>query len=163
MTALVVKFVNKLKSTVRTKSSSGSGTEILTALELTNAEELWIKAVQASSFNEEIKFLRDHRQNKAVPPTYVSQFGLLGSARNPILLPAKHDFVPLVIKKVHASVKHCGLRDTHYDKKAILDLERSRSSKASDQKLPDLFEKQRKCRSRNLSWRYFLAQKRFNK
>ena len=38
--------------------------------------------------------------------------GLLGSARNPILLPAKHDFVPLVIKKVHASVKHCGLRDT---------------------------------------------------
>ena len=130
VTALVVKFVNKLKSTVPTKSSSGSGTEILTALELTNAEELWIKAVQASSFNEEIKFLRDHRQNKAVPPTYVSQFGLflengivkckgrinnaelLGSARNPILLPAKHDFVSLVIKKVHASVKHCGLRDT---------------------------------------------------
>ena len=76
MTALVVKFVNKLKSTVPTKSSSGSGTEILTALELTNAEELWIKAVQASSFNKEIKFLRDHRQNKAVPPTYVSLFGL---------------------------------------------------------------------------------------
>ena len=86
--------------------------------------------MQPCSFNEEIKFLRDHRQNKAVPPTYVSQFGLflengivkckgrinnaelLGSARNPILLPAKHDFVPLVIKKVHASVKHCGLRDT---------------------------------------------------
>lgn len=130
VTALVVKFVNKLKSTVPTKASSGSGTEILTALELTNAEELWIKAVQASSFNEEIMFLRDHRQNKAVPPTYVSQFGLflengivkckgrinnaelLGSARNPILLPAKHDFVSLFIKKVHASVKHCGLRDT---------------------------------------------------
>ena len=130
MTALVVKFVNNLKNTARTKSNSGSGTEILTALELTNAEELWIKAVQASSFDEEIKFLRDHRQTKTVPPTYVSQFGLflengivkckgrmnnaelLGSARNPILLPAKHDFVPLVIKKVHASVKHCGLRDT---------------------------------------------------
>ena len=109
---------------------SGSGTEILTASELTNAEELWIKAVQASSFDEEIKFLRDHRQNKTVPLTYVSQFGLflengvvkckgrmnnaefLGSARNPILLPAKHDFVQLIIKKVHASVKHCGLRDT---------------------------------------------------
>ena len=130
VTALVVKFVNKLKSTVRTKSNSGSGTKILTALELTNAEELWIMAVQASSFDEEIKFLRDHRQNKTVLPTYVSQFGLflengivkckgrmnnaelLGRARNPILLPAKHDFVPLVIKKVHASVKHCGLRDT---------------------------------------------------
>ncbi|XP_044172645.1 uncharacterized protein LOC114972132 [Acropora millepora] len=130
VTALVVKFVNKLKNTARTKSNSGSGIEILTAPELTNAEELWIKAVQASSFDEEIKFLRDHRQNKTVPPTYVSQFGLvlengvvkcqgrmnnaefLGSARNPILLPAKHDFVQLIIKKVHASVKHCGLRDT---------------------------------------------------
>ena len=86
--------------------------------------------MQASSFDEEIKFLRDHRQNKTVPPTYVSQFGLvlengvvkcqgrmnnaefLGSAKNQILLPAKHDFVQLIIKKVHASVKHCGLRDT---------------------------------------------------
>ena len=36
----------------------------------------------------------------------------LGSARNPILLPAKNDFVQLIIKKVHASVKHYGLRDT---------------------------------------------------
>ena len=77
VTALVVKFVNKLKNTARTKSNSGSGIEILTAPELTNAEELWIKAVQASSFDEEIKFLRDHRQNKTVPPTYVSQFGLV--------------------------------------------------------------------------------------
>ena len=33
--------------------------------------------MQASSFDEEIKFLRDHRQNKTVPPTYVSQFGLV--------------------------------------------------------------------------------------
>ena len=32
VTALVVKFVNKLKSTLRTKSNCGSGTEILTAL-----------------------------------------------------------------------------------------------------------------------------------
>ena len=51
VTALVVKFVNKLKNTAQTKSNCGSGTEILTALELTNAEELWIKAVQASLFD----------------------------------------------------------------------------------------------------------------
>ena len=75
LTALV-KFVNKLKNSVRNKSKSESGTEILTAQELTNAEELWIKPVQAASFDEEIKFLYDHRQNKTVPPTYVSQFGL---------------------------------------------------------------------------------------
>ena len=115
---------------MRSKSNSGSGTKILTAPELTNAEELWIQAVQASSFDEQIKSLCDHRQSKTVPPAYASQFGLflengvvkckgrmnnaelLGSARNPILLPSKHNFVQLVIKKVHASVKHCGLRDT---------------------------------------------------
>ena len=37
---------------------------------------------------------------------------LPGSTRNPILLPAKHEFVQLIIKKGHESVKHCGLRDT---------------------------------------------------
>ena len=52
VTALVVKFVNKLTSTAQTKSSSGSGIEILTAPELTYTEELWIKAVQASQAKE---------------------------------------------------------------------------------------------------------------
>lgn len=37
---------------------------------------------------------------------------LPGSTRNPILLPGKHEFVQLIIKKGHESVKHCGLRDT---------------------------------------------------
>jgi len=76
VTALVVKFLNKLKNPTRTKSNSGSGTEIFTAQEVTNAEELWIKAVQVSSFDEEMKFLRDRRQNKILPPTYVAQCGL---------------------------------------------------------------------------------------
>lgn len=34
------------------------------------------------------------------------------SARNPILLPPKHDFVQLIIKDAHNSVKHSGIRDT---------------------------------------------------
>lgn len=130
VTAFVVEFVNKLKNRARNKSKSGSGIEILNAVSLTKAEELWIKAVQACSFEQEIKFLRNHRQTKAAPPTYVSQFGLFledgvvkckgrvnnadlpGSSRNPILLPAKHDFARLIIKNAHKSVKHCGIRDT---------------------------------------------------
>lgn len=48
MTNLVIKFVNKQKNMVWTKSHSGSGTAFLIDLELTNAEELWIKAVPAS-------------------------------------------------------------------------------------------------------------------
>ena len=61
---------------MQTKSNSGSGTEIITAQEVTSAEELWIKAVQVSSFDEEMKFLRDRRQNKILSPTYIAQFGI---------------------------------------------------------------------------------------
>ena len=85
--------------------------------------------MQASSFAEEIKFLQNHRQNKATPPSYVTQFGLFldqgvmkckgrmnnselpVNARNPILLPAKHEFVRLIIKDVHESTHHSGIRD----------------------------------------------------
>ena len=34
------------------------------------------------------------------------------NSRNPILLPAKHEFVRLIIRDVHESVKHSGIRDT---------------------------------------------------
>ncbi|XP_068743864.1 uncharacterized protein [Montipora capricornis] len=67
---------------------------------------------------------------KSAPPTYVFQFRLFledgvvkckgrinnadlsGDTRNPILLPPKHEFVRLIIKSAHESVKHCGIRDT---------------------------------------------------
>ena len=130
LTALVVKFVTNLKNKVRNVTKPENGREVLNALDLTKAEELWIRAVQASSFAEEIKFLQNHRQNKATPPSYVTQFGLFldqgvmkckgrmnnselpANARNPILLPAKHEFVWLIIKDVHESTHHSGIRDT---------------------------------------------------
>ena len=37
---------------------------------------------------------------------------LPASSKNPILLPSKDDFVSLLIKDVHAKVKHNGVRDT---------------------------------------------------
>ena len=70
---------------------------------------------------------KDHR---STPPTYVTQFGLFldkglikckgrlnnaplpVNSRNPILLPAKHEFTCLLIKQSHESVKHNGIRDT---------------------------------------------------
>ena len=130
VTAFVVKFVTNLKNKVRNVTKPENGREVLNASDLTKAEELWIRAVQASSFAEEIKFLQNHRQNKATPPSYVTQFGLFldqgvmkckgrmnnselpVNARNPILLPAKHEFVRLIIKDVHESTHHSGIRDT---------------------------------------------------
>ena len=38
--------------------------------------------------------------------------GLPTTSKNPILLPSKNDFVRLLIKDVHAKVKHNGVRDT---------------------------------------------------
>ena len=45
------------------------------ALDLNEAKELWIKALQASSFAEEIKFLLNSK-SKVMPLNYVSQFRL---------------------------------------------------------------------------------------
>lgn len=45
----------------------------------------------------------DGRLNNADLPT---------TSKNPILLPSKNDFISLLIKDVHAKVKHNGVRDT---------------------------------------------------
>ena len=126
VTALVLTFVCKVKNRVR--SLKGQRND-LKALDLNEAEELWIKALQALSFAEEIKFLLNNKI-KVTPPNYVSQFGLFldngivkckgrlnnsnlpSNSRNPILFPAKHQFVRLVIKDIHELTKHSGIRDT---------------------------------------------------
>ena len=126
VTVLVLTFVRNVKN--RALSVKGQRKD-LKALDLNEAEELWIKAVQASSFAEEIKFLLNSK-SKVTPPNYVSQFGLFldngiikckgqlnnstlpSNSRNPILLPAKHQFVRLVIKDMHEVTKHSGIRDT---------------------------------------------------
>ena len=128
VTALVVKIARKWKNRIRNEGTRGEETS-LNAADIKEAENLWIKSVQATSFAKEIEFLK-RKDQKSTPPTYVTQFGLYiqegivkckgrmnnanlpGSTRNPILLPAKHEFVQLIIKKGHESVKHCGLRDT---------------------------------------------------
>ena len=72
VTALVLTFVRNVKN--RALSVKGQRKDLKT-LNLNEAEELWIKAVQASSFAEEIKFLLNSK-SKVTPPNYVSQFGL---------------------------------------------------------------------------------------
>ena len=59
VTALVVKFVNQLKK-MRNRTKTEERKEVI-AEDLKEAEILWIKAVQASSFAEEIKFLQTNK------------------------------------------------------------------------------------------------------
>ncbi|CAB4016096.1 integrase core domain [Paramuricea clavata] len=84
-------------------------TSELSILELRQAEELWIQAVQTNSFVEELKFLSSNKVS--TPLTYVSQFGLYvdeqslircagriknahlpNSSKCPVLLPKNHQF-----------------------------------------------------------------------
>lgn len=127
VTAFVIKFINKLKN--RTLENHKGEMEDLTTIELKDAENLWIQSVQASSFTDELSFLT-RKNSKSTPPIRVPQLGLFlddngiirckgqitnaslsTSARNPILLPAKHAFTNLTIRHIHNLVKHSGIRD----------------------------------------------------
>ena len=123
VTALVIKFVKAFKIQRRNTKHEKKGPARFTAPDLKEAELLWIKTVQASAFPKEIEFLTC-KGSKSAPPTYVAQFGLLldgvlkckgrlnNSALPPILMPAKHDFVRLLIGGVHNAVKHSGIKGT---------------------------------------------------
>lgn len=95
-----------------------------------NSETLWIKSVQTTAFVDELSFL-NRKSSKSTPPIRVAQFGLFlsenqrirckgrisnaslpTSSKSPILLPAKHTFVKLVIKQTHDRVKHSGINAT---------------------------------------------------
>ena len=117
VTALMLQFVRKVKNKVRGKKKTENW-KSLGASDLNEAEKLWIKVVQASSFVEESNLLKNRRINSK-PPAYVSQFELFleddiikckgrisnsplpSNSRNPVLLPAKHPFVMLVIRDAH--------------------------------------------------------------
>lgn len=116
VTAFVIKFAKRFKNRVRNESTE-EGTS-LNATDLREAEHLWIKSVQASSFTKEIEFLQ-RRDHESTPPTYVTQFGLYlqegvmrckrrlnnlpspDNLRKPILLAASHEFVQLLTHHIH--------------------------------------------------------------
>jgi len=134
--AYVLRFVNIVKGQQRSHQRRRSPRKpnhvniSLTASEIHQAETIWIKSIQGSSFSKEIDFLST-RNSGSSAPLYVSQFGLfldeqcilkckgrlnnasldLGS-KNPILLPSRHRFVELLIEDAHNRVKHNGIRDT---------------------------------------------------
>ena len=127
--ALMIKAAKSFKNQVAKVKIAEKEQLTLSAVELKEAERCWIRSVQGSFFFKEMAFLlsKDHR---STPPTYVTQFGLFldeglikckgrlnnaplpVNSRNPILLPAKHEFTRLLIKQSHESVKHNGIRDT---------------------------------------------------
>ena len=128
MTAYVITFINNL--TKRTQRNGQGKLNVLKADELKNSETLWIKLVQKTTFVDELSFL-NRKNSKSTPPIRVAQFGLFlsedqtigckgrisnallpTSSKSPILLPARHTFVKLVVKQTHDWVKHSGINAT---------------------------------------------------
>ncbi|XP_028400806.1 uncharacterized protein LOC114523939 [Dendronephthya gigantea] len=133
-TAYVLRIIRVLKRRVSAQENTSEGLKKgksaeLTAAELRQAEELWVRAVQQFSFKDELDFLLSNKT--AVAPTYVTQFGLYideqslircagrirnaplsESSKNPILLPKKHYFTDLVIQEVHSRIGHSGINLT---------------------------------------------------
>ena len=95
------------------------------------ALEVWIRAVQADEFHEELKYLRLHPlgrgEDDRCPPTRVTQMNLFVDevgrirarsrlqnsslsydASNPILLPNNHLFTRLLVKDTHERHMHMG-------------------------------------------------------
>lgn len=126
VTTYVIRFVNNLKTSQRSQRNLKE----LRADYLKNTKTLWIKSVQASAFIEELSFL-NRQDHKATPPIWVTQFGLflskdhtikckgqinnaslLPSTKSPLLLPAKHTFISLLVKQAHDLVKHSGITAT---------------------------------------------------
>ena len=87
---------------------------------------MWIRCIQASAFQAEIRQLAIGGTNPMVKQLglfidtdnivrcegRISQSTLSESAKQPILLPSKHRFTELVIREKHEVVHHDGIKET---------------------------------------------------
>ena len=124
ITALVLHFINKLKSrkigVSQHDGNESKDKEISSALsraELINAENAWVKAAQADLRQQD-----NFEQLKTALNIIEDENGMLRClgrlknsdldeyARRPFILPKEHGLTNLVIKDCHTRVHHSGLR-----------------------------------------------------
>ena len=120
ITGWVLKFISLIKYTGGQPRQRG-----LDANHLREAELIWLKSIQRHAFPAEYKKLLSSKY-----VVYNSQLilfldngiircrgrinnaDLLANAKNPVLLPEKHQFSRLLIQEKHQLVHHNGVRDT---------------------------------------------------
>ena len=119
ITAYVLKFIRKLKSSVAPKLKTEDEGEVLTVDEINKAEMLWLQEIQKSIVNSQ-KF----SQLKASLRLFVDENGLYrcgGRLKNaplpfdskfPVLIPEEHYVTELIIRSCHNNVMHNGVKDT---------------------------------------------------
>ena len=116
---LVFSFINKARKASRTEDFS------------VKARKYVLQSVQSDSFSEEIKYLKDTKVSKSIPPLvnqldlFIDDSGLLRSRGriaktlyydydviNPIVLPTDNHVTNLLIKHYHLKCRHLGLQTT---------------------------------------------------
>ena len=121
ITARVLRFINRVR-----KKSFDLLSLKLTADEVHEAEVLWIRRIQSSVFSEEMRCIRSGRFNVRVKQLglfldddeiircegRISESHVPDSAKQPILLPPKHQFTEMVVRDCHNIVHHDGIRET---------------------------------------------------
>jgi len=127
VTGYVLRFIKRLNR--GSIECNQSNSKELIPSEIHAAELMWIRAIQMKSFSPEFHSLT---VNKSSTSLLVKQFGLFIddkegvlrckgrinnssvclSTKNPMLLPSKHHFVKLLIRRAHHKSMHGGVRDT---------------------------------------------------
>ena len=126
ITAYVLRFVKNLRCSIQKTEKTVNE---LTSCEIDEAENRFLKSIQAKVFSKEMEFLKENK--RTAPPIYVTQFGLYldscgilrckgrlnnaplsNSSKNPIILPTKHHFTDLVVIDNHERTFHSGTNIT---------------------------------------------------
>ena len=116
VTALVIRFINKLR---KTKSVQGQ----LSSSELKKAENMWVVYIQRKNFCDTHEAIVNGKANNLQKQlgVYIDDEGILRckgrideariseSARRPVLLPKQERFTHLLIEKIHKENMHSGV------------------------------------------------------
>ena len=124
VTALVMKVARSFK---RGKGEQGRSVQLeLTARDIQEAEELWVKSIQRQVFSKEYQSLAQNKKDVSLNQLnlflddidIIQCKGRLGRAsvssyeNHPILMTPKHWFSTLIIRCHHYRSHHSGIRDT---------------------------------------------------
>ena len=124
VTALVMKVARSFK---RGKGEQGRSVQLeLTARDIQEAEELWVKSIQRQVFSKEYQSLAQNKKDVSLNQLnlFLDDIGIirckgrLGRAsvssyeNHPILMTPKHWFSTLIIRCHHNRSHHSGIRDT---------------------------------------------------
>ena len=124
VTVYVLRFIRKIKKTVVISTPE------ITAQELIEAEEIWIKDIQNDAFPEELKQLTVAKGSKSTSSRLnqlhlfldnkgivrcegrIENAAISSESKKPILLPPKHHFTDLIIQENHNTANHIGIKGT---------------------------------------------------